>query len=224
MTRILLLTVALLIACCEDGERLECRNPDGQAVRCPDADPKPVSLRFDDAPSCPAPYTARADSYVDHGGASHALSWYLMMHALSGPSHHHYRETHVVHHYAPRPVYVTRPAPTGRGWVASSPSSGYTRPTPVSYTRPMAPLPRPAPVVVKPASGWTWRSTSAGTKAAPSPAQSAPKSSGYGYSTKPSGASYKPSAPASRPSTPSFRSSPSTSSFGGARTTGRSGN
>lgn len=218
ITRVLLLTTALLIACCEDGERLNTPVT---------PQPSAGSLRFDDSPSCPAPYTPRADSYVDHGGASNALSWYLLMRALDGPS---YRETHVVHHYAPRPVYVTRPAPSGRGWVASSPASTYARPTPVSYTRPIAP--KPAPVVVKPASGWTQRTTTTGARMAPSPAQSAPKSTGYGYSTKPSGASVRPSAPApSRPSTPSFRSTPSSSSFrssgssfGGSRSTGRAGN
>ncbi|HEX5570060.1 MAG TPA: hypothetical protein VFX31_01645 [Ktedonobacterales bacterium] len=209
MARMLIALCLLLVGCGDDAGQLECRTADGQVVRCPDADPKPVSLRFDDAPSCPAPSTPRADSYVDHGGASHALSWYLLMHSLSQPT---YRETHVVHHYAPRPVYVTRPAPSGRGWVASTPTSSYARPTPTTY---VAPRPAPVPVVVKPASGWTWRSTSSGTKMAPSPSTSAPKSAGYGYSTKPSGATVRPSAPAPRPSTPapSFRSSPSTSSF-----------
>lgn len=53
----------------------------------------PNALRFAPAPQCPSPGTPAAASYQEHGGASNALLWFMLMHSLDSPS------IHEVHHY-----------------------------------------------------------------------------------------------------------------------------
>jgi hypothetical protein len=123
---------------------------------------------FDTPAMCPAPNTPQAESYVDHGSASAALEWLLLLNAMPlTPTY------HVIHHYdePSRPRYwgQTKPAPPRQATATTKSPSLVTR----TFSAPKAagsPLPaRPMPSTIR------IKTTS--------PAMAAPRPASYGFRT-----------------------------------------